>query len=227
VLLSCRVQYGVSKGAKKLCYILFQTFYKWKSFNGWQWAVWLTFNFKIQTSDCPDEKHLWKSSTNCLRSCRRGWNIQCFVPHDFKGSFRNALGPRTIYAKTLDWWPLSSRWRRKSFEKCHCWWRDVSLWLWRWNQTTILTLYASCFASSKESTSDRNALCFFFIIEASWIMISLLKVKQLIKIFIRWFWDICGLRYEEGNLKCGLREAGSSIMIMHLLTQCCQLDNYW
>jgi hypothetical protein len=30
--------------------------------------------------------------------------------------------------------------------------------------------------------------------------------------------------YKESNLKCGLWEAGSSITIMHLLTQHCQLD---
>jgi hypothetical protein len=35
------------------------------------------------------------------------------------------------------------------------------------------------------------------------------------------------LRYEERDLKCGLREAGSSITIMRLLTQRCQLDNSW
>jgi hypothetical protein len=29
------------------------------------------------------------------------------------------------------------------------------------------------------------------------VMNSLLKVRQLIKIFIRRFWDVCGMRYEK------------------------------
>jgi hypothetical protein len=32
---------------------------------------------------------------------------------------------------------------------------------------------------------------------------------------------------EESDLKCGLLEVGSSITIMRLLTQHCQLDNSW
>jgi hypothetical protein len=39
---------------------------------------------------------------DCLRSCRKGWNIQWFVPYNSKGSFRNASSLRTICAKTLD-----------------------------------------------------------------------------------------------------------------------------
>jgi hypothetical protein len=35
------------------------------------------------------------------------------------------------------------------------------------------------------------------------------------------------MRYEESDLKCGLQEAGSSITIMHLLTQHRQSDNSW
>jgi hypothetical protein len=38
--------------------------------------VWPTFSFKIQTSNHAGEKrYLWKSSTDCSRSCRRGWNV--------------------------------------------------------------------------------------------------------------------------------------------------------
>jgi hypothetical protein len=58
-------------------------------------------------------------------------------------------------------------------------------------------------------------------------MNSLLKVRKLIKIFIWWFWDVCSMRYEESDLKCGLQEAGSSVMIMRLLTQRHQSDNSW
>jgi hypothetical protein len=32
---------------------------------------------------------------------------------------------------------------------------------------------------------------------------------------------------QRNDLKCELWDAGSSIMIIHLLTQCCQLNNYW
>jgi hypothetical protein len=34
-------------------------------------------------------------------------------------------------------------------------------------------------------------------------------------------------QYEGSNLKCGLWEAGSTIALMHLLTQHCQLDRSW
>jgi hypothetical protein len=44
---------------------------------------------------------------------------------------------------------------------------------------------------------------------------------QTIKTVIWRYWDACRM----WDLKCGLWEAGSSITIMHLLTQCCQLDN--
>jgi hypothetical protein len=35
------------------------------------------------------------------------------------------------------------------------------------------------------------------------------------------------MQLEEYGLKCGLREAGSSIMTICLFTQHCQLDNPW
>lgn len=53
----------------------------------------------------------------------------------------------------------------------------------------------------------------------------LLKVSKLIMIFTWRFWDVCGIQYEKSHLKCGLQEAATSITIMSLLTQCCQLDN--
>jgi hypothetical protein len=49
------------------------------------------------------------------------------------------------------------------------------------------------------------------------------EVIQTIKEFISEFWDICRMQYKE----CELREAGSSIIIMRLLTHHCQLDNFW
>jgi hypothetical protein len=73
----------------------------------------------------------------------------------------------------------------------------------------------------------KQCCLFFSIIKALCIMNLHLKVRQLIKIFIWRFWDVCRMQYEESDLKCGLREAGSSIMIMRLLTQHCQLDNSW
>jgi hypothetical protein len=33
------------------------------------------------------------------------------------------------------------------------------------------------------------------------------------------------MQYKESNLKCGVRETGSSIIIMRLLTEHCQLEN--
>jgi hypothetical protein len=53
------------------------------------------------------------------------------------------------------------------------------------------------------------------------IMNLLLKVRQFIKIFIWWFWDVCGIWYEESDLNCGLWDAGSSITKQRLLTQHC------
>jgi hypothetical protein len=41
------------------------------------------------------------------------------------------------------------------------------------------------------------------------------------------FWDVCGIRYEESYLKCGLWEAGSSVTIMRLLTPRCHLSKSW
>jgi hypothetical protein len=79
--------------------------YEWfKRFkNGRTSTVWLTFNFKIRTSDCPGEKHYpWKLSADCLRNCRRGWNIHRFMPINFNGRFRNASGLSKICAKTLE-----------------------------------------------------------------------------------------------------------------------------
>jgi hypothetical protein len=35
------------------------------------------------------------------------------------------------------------------------------------------------------------------------------------------------MQYKDSDLKCGLWEAGSSITIMHLLTQRSQLENSW
>jgi hypothetical protein len=57
----------------------------------------------------------------------------------------------------------------------------------------------------------------FLIIEILCIMDSHLKVRQLIRIFICQFWDISRMQYKENDLKCGLQEASSSIM-MCLLT---------
>jgi hypothetical protein len=59
------------------------------------------------------------------------------------------------------------------------------------------------------------------------IMNLLLKVRQLFSIFVWQFWDVCGMWCEESELKCGLLEAGFSIMIMCLLTECFQLANSW
>jgi hypothetical protein len=52
-------------------------------------------------------------------------------------------------------------------------------------------------------------------------MSPILKVGNLTKIFIWRFGYVCGLQYEEGDLKCGLQGARSST-IMRLLTQRCQ-----
>jgi hypothetical protein len=73
---------------------------------------------------------------------------------------------------------------------------------------------------------ERKQCCLFFsTIEALCIINSLLKVRQLVNISIWRFRDVCGMRYEESDLKCGLREAGSSITIMLLLAQGCKLHN--
>jgi hypothetical protein len=156
------------------------------------------------------------------------------MPHNFKGTSVTASGLRKICAKTIGW-DLLQRANHDEHLLKHVitgdW--DVSLCLWSWNQTTILTLEKSCFASPQESmtgalVSESNAVCFFFsIIEALCVMTLLLKVGQLIEIFMWRFWDVCGMQYEESNLKCGLREAGSSITIMHLPIHHCQLDNSW
>jgi hypothetical protein len=63
--------------------------------------------------------------------------------------------------------PPKSKWW-KSFEKCHYWWEEVSLWLWHWSRTTILTLEESYFDFSQESmtgvlASESNGACFFFL----------------------------------------------------------------
>jgi hypothetical protein len=121
-----------------------------------------SLNFKVQTSDCTGEKrYMWKSLIDCPRSCRRGWNIHGFMLYNFNKRFRNALGLSKICAKALDQWsetvmifhlwksPPNRKWRQKSFEKCHYRWQDMGLQLWRWNQTTILTLKESCFTSSQ------------------------------------------------------------------------------
>jgi hypothetical protein len=87
-----------------------------------------------------------------------------------------------------------------------------------------------CLAPRKHDTcaNEWQQCCFFFsVIKALCTMNLLLKVRQLIKIFIWWFWDVCGMWYEESGLICGLWEAGSFIMIEHLLTQHCYLDNSW
>jgi hypothetical protein len=47
---------------------------------------------------------------------------------------------------------------------------------------------------------------FFFIIKAFCTMNSLLKVRQLIKVFIWQFWDVCRMQYKESDLKCGLQK---------------------
>jgi hypothetical protein len=75
-----------------------------------------------------------------------------------------------------------SVWWRKSLEKYYYQWQVVGLGLWRWNQTTVLTLNEFCFASPQESTTgeltlERNA-AYFFIIEALCIMNSFLKARQ-------------------------------------------------
>jgi AraC-like DNA-binding protein len=50
--------------------------------------------------------------------------------------------------------------------KCHYRWRHVGLRLWRWNQTTILTLEEPCFDSPQQNltgalASESNAACYF------------------------------------------------------------------
>jgi hypothetical protein len=64
------------------------------------WVVWLNFSFKIWTSDCPDEKHPWKSLNDYPRSCRRGRHICWFMSHSFNSRFRNASGLSHICANS-------------------------------------------------------------------------------------------------------------------------------
>jgi hypothetical protein len=186
----------------------------------------------VRTSECPGEKHYpWISSNECLRSCKRGWNKHWFMPYNFNGRFRNTSVLGKIFAKTrlmiLKSLP-KNKWRRKSLEISHYWWQDMGLRLWRWNQTTILTLEESCFASLQESTtgaltSGSNAALFF----DHWgiVLYEFTPEGHTIMIFTWQFWDVCGIWYEESHLKCGLQEAGSSVTIMSLLTHCCQVDN--
>jgi hypothetical protein len=96
--------------------------------------------------------------------CRRGWNIHGFMPHNFNGRFRNALG-LTKFVPGL----LTDDQKLQRFSMCEnlLWWWNVGL---SNNQMTVLTL---------------EECCFFFITDALCIMNSFLKVGQLLKIFIR------------------------------------------
>jgi hypothetical protein len=128
------------------------------------------------------------------------------MPHNFNGRFWNASGLRENFGpKTLDWWsetamifylwksPPKIKWR-KSFEKCHYRWRDVSLWLRRWNRTisTMGRVPLRLVQKKRNGCALQWKQCCFFIAEAFWAINLLLMVKQFTKIFIWGFWDVCG-----------------------------------
>jgi hypothetical protein len=97
-----REAYGDLSLSQTMTYAWFKRFLKWKNFNEWQWAAWLNSNFKIRTYDCQGEKcYLWKSSTDCPRSCRRYWNIHWFMPHNFNGRFINVSGLNNFFPRLL------------------------------------------------------------------------------------------------------------------------------
>jgi hypothetical protein len=108
--------------------------------------------------DCPVKNITYGNYQ--LRSCRRGWNIHWFMPHNFS--------VHRVWAKFVpklsDWSPPKSKWGI-SFEKCHYQWWNVGLWLRHWNKT-IPALKESCFALPHKSitgvlASESNALSFF------------------------------------------------------------------
>jgi hypothetical protein len=75
-------------------------------------------------------------------------------------------------------------------------------------------------------TSESNAACFFDhqgIVHYEFAPEVQIVNQDFYQAVLRSLW-MC---YEESDLKCGLRKAGSSIMTMRLFTQCCQLDNSW
>jgi hypothetical protein len=109
--------------------------------------------------------------------------------------------------------------------KCHYWWWDETSQL-CWNQTTVITLEESCFASPQESMTGALAIetvllgvyvltCASWIIETLCIMNSLLKFRQ----------SICLSGSSEISVGCGRKEApwnvdcgtGYSDMIMRVL----------
>jgi hypothetical protein len=111
-----------------------------------------------------------------------------------------------------------------------CQWWGVGSCLWRWNQTTIHILEESCFASPQETTtgmlvSESNTACFFRSSRhcAPWIFSwrsdsysRFLSGSSETSIG-------CSMKNVTCNVDCG--------KLLHhnnaLLTQCCQLDNYW
>jgi hypothetical protein len=126
------------------------------------------------------------------------------------------------------WKSPKRKWQQKSFEKYYYQWQDMGLWLWCWNQTTVLTLEEFCFVLPQETTAGSLAIESKAppqIIEAVCIINSLLKVRQ--SRFLPWFSDVCGMQYEKNWPKMYTVVSGFLITIMCLLTQHYQLDSFW
>jgi hypothetical protein len=114
--------------------------------------------------------------------------------------------------------------------KCHYRYWDVGSQLWRWNQTKILALEESCFVLAQEDTtgalmSESNVACFFQSLRhcALWIHSWKSDNQNFHLAVLRCLWDMIRRKRREMWTAWG----GSSITIMHLLTQQCQLHNSW
>jgi hypothetical protein len=161
------------------------------------WRMTVSSLTDLQNQDLNLWLPRWKtsSSTDCPKSCKRGWSIHWFMPQNFNERFRNALRICKNCAKTLDWWSETA-----TFSICE----NLPP---RANDKNILknviigdkrcvygydteTKQQSSTCKSPASPRPKKAwwvkamLLVFLIIKALCIMNSLLKVRQLNKIFM-------------------------------------------
>jgi hypothetical protein len=145
-----------------------------------------------------------------------GWSIHWFMLHNFNGRFKNVFGLSITCAKSFDWWSETA----------------TIFHLWKSLPDVITgdqTLIFGYDIETKEKSSHWKIPA-SPLPKKAWQLCS--RVKEMLLVFFLIsrhcaLWDVCKMQYKESNLKCGLRGAGSSNTIMHLLTQHCQLDSSW
>jgi len=142
-----------------------------------------------------------KPSTDCPRS--GGRVLRHAILTEDLGMYR---GLSEVCAKALDWRaehltlfnlrrsPTTREWGWTFLVKRHHRRGYLSLWVWRWNITTVITMEMSWFAAPQEKKNTAlecgNSVGLFFDYRIMFVFNSFHQAGRLIKRIIRNFWNV-------------------------------------